>query len=247
MSLKRSYTTEAEVPTEHKADYVPKGGRYVLDVEGFDNIDSVLAKNSELLGTHTTDRAEITRLTGEVTRLGSELTAAQASALPRGKRAVDIADAELADAVKAKGVTTAEAFNALHKEHGEYKTTAEEATATKHAAEVAVAMGWDKDKAARLVPKHYDLSTVELRDGKDGKKEAVAKVKQADGTTFVEKPFADVVKATPELLDLTPLLTGKTGPVIATQGVGDPPDGKSGVDSYIASTYSAPKPRNASA
>ncbi len=230
MPLKPSYATEADVPTERKADYVLKGGRYVLDVEGFDNIDGVLAKNSELVGKVNGHAGELQAKQAEVDRLNGELTNARNSSVPHGKRAVPVADAELAEAVKAAGVTTADAFKTLHAEHGEFKTKALEADTAKHAAAVAEAMGWDKDKTSRLVPKHFDLSTVELRDGEGGKKQPVAKVKQADGTTFVEKPFADVVKTTPELTDLVPLLTSKTGPVIGTQLA---PEGEQGDGDFV--------------
>lgn len=236
MPLKRSYATEAEVPTEHKALYVPKEGRYVLDVEGFDNVESVLSKNNQLLSQHTTDKGEVTRLTGEVSRLTSELSTAQGSALPHGQRAVPKADAELVETVKAKGVNDAAAFNNLFVEHGQYKTEAQAAKAASHASAVGEAMGWDKEKTARLATKVYDFSSLELRDGADGKKMVVAKVKQPDGTTFVEKPFAEVVKSTPELSDLLPSLAASGGGtrVPGSTGGGGTTGGQSSiVDKFI--------------
>ena len=211
MSLKRSYATEAEVPTERKADYVLKGDRYVLDVEGFDNIEGVLAKNTELVGKVNGHAAELAAKDTEINRLTGELSNARGSTLPRGHKAVPTADAELVEAVKAEGVTTADAFKTLKTEHGDYKQKAEEREREKHATTVGEAMKWDRDKTALLVPAVYDLSQVQVRDGKDGAKEVVAKVKQADGS-FIEKPFAEVVTSTPTLSALVPSLTTQKAP-----------------------------------
>lgn len=212
MPLKRSYATEAEVPTEHKADYVLRGGRYVLDIEGVENVDGLLSKNTELLGKVSGHAAELSTKDAEINRLTGELTQARtAPTLQSGQRAVSKGDAELVEAVKAEGLDTIEKVKTLKTEHGNYKTTAEAATAAKHAEEVGTVMGWDKEKTARTATKVYDFSTLEVREA-DGKKTVVAKVKTAENQ-FVEKPFAEVVKSTAELSDLLPSLTanGSTG------------------------------------
>jgi hypothetical protein len=196
MPLKRSYATEAEVPTERKADYVLKDGRYVLDVEGFANIESVLAKNQELVGKVNGHAAEISEKDAEIGRLTNDLQSARNSSVPRGKRLVDTADAELADAVKAAGVTDAVAFNALKTKHDEYKTTAEAATRREALDGLRKKLGWGENAVGvlELIP---NLPEVEDRDAQvNGKTEKVphAKLvtKNAAGQDEISyKPFAE--------------------------------------------------------
>lgn len=194
MPLKRSYATEAEVPTEQKANYVPKGGRYVLDVEGFDNIDGVLDKNTELLGKVSGHASELAAKDTEITRLKGEI--ASANVLPRGHRAVPTADAELLDAVKAKGVTATDTFNTLHKEHGEYKTKADAADRRARFADLSKKLKWGEGapEVLELVP---GLPEWEDRDvSVNGKTEKAphAKIvtKNAQGQDEVSyRPFAE--------------------------------------------------------
>lgn len=232
--LKNEYPKQEDIPENQRGAYVQKGDKWVLD-----DLESShpLVVNSRTLKTEK-QQAETAKINAERERDDAKEALSKANVLQPGQRAVAKADADLLEKVKAEGVTTAEAFTTLKTEHGSYKATAEAAQAAKHAADVAEAMGWDKDKASRLVPKHFDLSTVELRDGADGKKQPIAKVKQADGSTVVEKPFADVVKTTPELSDLAPLLTANGGGTRvpgSTGGGGAPGGQKSVVDSFIES------------
>lgn len=225
MPLKRSYATEAEVPTERKADYVLKDGRYVLDVEGFDNIDSVLAKNSELLGKVSGHATELSGRDTEISRLKSDL--ANANVVPRGYKSVLAADAELVEAVKAAGVTDAASFNTLKTEHGNYKTKAETADRRARFADVGKKLKWNDDApdVLEVVP---SLPEIEDRDvTANGKTEKVPHVKlvakNAAGQEEVSyRPFGEwFAEKHPALLRS---VTAKAGPVIATQGVGDPPD-----------------------
>lgn len=199
MPLKRSYATEADVPLERKADYMPKGGRYVLDVEGFDNVESVLAKNTELVGKvngHAAEivgkEAEITRLTGEVGRLSGELSTAQAGALQRGQRAVTIGDAELLDKVRALG-----GFDDVKAKLEKYPTLEAKVTKQERRADldaIRKAEGWG-ESAVDVLELIQNLPEVEQRDtaekNADGtpKKKNVAKVKGADGVV-TEKDFS---------------------------------------------------------
>jgi hypothetical protein len=151
------------------------------------------------------------------------LVTQKATLLNEKKAADDKATKLEADLQSAGGVTKPEEFDALKTEHAGFKAKAEQADAAAHAAQIGEAMKWDREKTARLVPKVFDLSQVEIRDGKDGKKELIARVKQADGSA-VEKPFADVVKATPELSDLLPALAATPGSRdFITQGGGSAP------------------------
>jgi hypothetical protein len=224
MSLKRSYATEADVPTERKADYVPKDGRYVLDVEGFENIDSVLAKNTELLGKVSGHASELSGKQAEVDRLTRDL--ASANVVPRGQKAAPAAVVELGEAVAAAGITTPDAFKTLHAEHGTFKTTAEAATRREKLDGLRKRLGWNENAVGvlELVP---NMPDVEDRDvTANGKTEKVphAKLvtKNAAGQDEVSwKPYGEWFKENHAAL--LPSVTAKSGPVIATQGVGDPP------------------------
>jgi hypothetical protein len=206
------YSSESDVPTELKDHYAEVNGKWEPKLEGVTSLSGLLAKRDELLGKVSGHATELAAKDAEIERLTGDLQNAKQNTVQRGHESVPKADAELARAVKAKGVETVEAFNTLHADHGTFKQQAEAATEAAHAAEVFTALGWDKEKAQRLVPKVFDLKTVKLKDGKDGKREVVALVK-GDGDALVEKPFAEVVKATPELSDIEPLLKGDSRPV----------------------------------
>jgi hypothetical protein len=202
-----------DVPEALREHYRKSGDRFVPEVS--DDHPLVTQKATLLNEKKAAD--------DKATKLEADLQSARAGNLPRGQRAVPAADAELIERVKAGGVTKPEEFDALKTEHAGFKAKAEQADAAAHAAQIGEAMKWDREKTARLVPKVFDLSQVEIRDGKDGKKELIARVKQADGSA-VEKPFADVVKATPELSDLLPALAATPGSRdFITQGGGSAP------------------------
>jgi len=196
-----TYNSLAEVPEAFREHYVMKGGKAVAEVSP----DHPLVVNNATLKTEKT-AAEARAQAAETERDQAKTALASAKVVPHGHEAVPKADAELARAVKGAGIESAEAFTTLKTNHDNYKTTAEEAQRTAHAEAVAEGMGWDGKKTARLVTKVYDLSQVEVRDGEGGKKNVVARVK-GTGDALVEKPFADVVSATPELSDLLPALT----------------------------------------
>lgn len=203
-----TYNSLAEVPEAFREHYVMRSGKAVPEV----STDHPLVTNNATLKTQK-EEAERAKAAADTAKTNAERDATEAkdalskaNVLQSGQRAVSKADFELIEAVKAEGLDTVDKVKTLKAEHGTYKATAEEVQAAKHAADVGDAMGWDKDKTARTATRHYDFSTLEVRDGADGKRTVIAKIKQADGTT-VEKPFADVVKATPDLSDLVPLLT----------------------------------------
>jgi hypothetical protein len=231
MPLKRSYATEAEVPTERKADYVLKGGRYVLDVEGFDNIDSVLDKNTELLGKvsgHVSElqakQSEVTRLTGEVSRLSGELATAQGSALQRGQRAVSIADAELLEKVKELGT-----FEEVKAKLEKYPTL--EATVTKQERRAELdrirkTEGWREGAVDVLELIHESLPEVEQRDttekNADGtpKKKNIAKVKGANDVVTEQDFSAWFAAAYPHLQPSVKAAKSDDGTELPEHGAG---------------------------
>ncbi|HLL74817.1 MAG TPA: hypothetical protein VK421_06090 [Pyrinomonadaceae bacterium] len=203
-----------DVPEALREHYKLVGGRYVPELS---DDHPVLSNNRQLVTEKQTAERERDEAKGAL---------AAAKVIPHGHVAVPKADHDLAVAVKAAGITKPEDFNTLKTERDNYKTTAEAAEAAAHAHSVGAVMGWDKEKTARLATKVYDFSTLEVRDGKDGKKEVVAKVKQGDNS-FVERPFADVVKSTPELSDLLPALSSEQRGGVrvpgSTPGGGAPP------------------------
>lgn len=207
----KPYDKLEDVPEALREHYELSGGKYIPKVS---DDHPLVVNNRQLLkekGEAETKAAD----------LQTKLDSAGANALPRGTVPVPRAEHELLEVVKAAGVTTPDAFKTLQTEHGDYKQKAEEAERVKHAAIVGEAMGWDREKTARLATKVFDFSTLEVRDGEGGKKAVVAKVKGA-GDALVEKPFADVVKTTPELSDLVPVLTTKSEWI--TQADGLPPE-----------------------
>lgn len=187
-----TYSSLAEVPEAFREHYVMKGGKAVAEVS---TDHPLVTNNATLLNEKTAAEARATKAEGD-------LASAGASSLPRGHVAVPKADAELLTSYKSLG--TPDELTTLKTEHGTFKEEAETAKREKHAAAVGEAMGWDREKTARLVPKVFDLSQVEVREA-DGKKTVVAKVRGAGGA-LVEKPFGDVVKYTPDLSDLLPAL-----------------------------------------
>lgn len=205
----KPYDKAEDIPAELKDHYSRReDGKYHADIP---DSHPAVKHNAKLL-------TEKTAAEGKVTDLESQLESAKASGLPRGHVAVPKADADLLAKVKEHG--TAEEVAAKLTEYPTLKEKEAQRATAEHAGNVADVMGWDKAKAALLVPAVYDLSQVELRD-KDGKKTAVAKVKQADGSV-VEKPFAEVVTADEKLSSLVPALSGQQQQRRGGNG-GDPP------------------------
>jgi len=216
-----TYNSLAEVPEAFREHYVMKGGKAVAEVS---SDHPLVVNNATLLNEKTAAEARAAKAEGD-------LESAKASSLPRNHVAVPKADAELLEKVKAEGVTTPEAFTTLKTEHADYKQKAETAESARHAAEVGELMGWDKEKTARLATKVFDFSALEVRE-KDGKKEVVAKVKS--GEALVERPFSEVVKATPELTDLLPALKGaEGGKAYVRQDAGGPAPAQSVYDQHV--------------
>lgn len=119
MPLKTHYSNETEIPTELKTFYAERNGRYELQVEGFESVSSVLAKNQELIGRQTKDAEKIGELTAkatqvnsltqdlanknaEISRLSNDLTTAQSTQLPSGYVAVAKKDADILKTLKDK-------------------------------------------------------------------------------------------------------------------------------------------------
>lgn len=195
----KPYDKPEDIPDELKDHYSRReDGKYHADIP---DEHPAVKHNAKLL-------SEKTAAETKAKDLETQLESAKASGLPRGTVAVPKAEHELLEVVKEAGITKPEEFNTLKTEHADFKTKAEAAEGEKHADKVAEAMGWDKEKTRLLVPAVYDLSQVQVRDAKGGKQEAVAKVKQQDGS-FIEKPFNEVATGDAKLAALIPVLTGQ--------------------------------------
>jgi hypothetical protein len=246
MTLKRSYQTEAEIPTEFKPHYVPKDGKYVLDVEGFDNVESVLAKNSELLGKVAGHATELSGKQTEIDRLNSELSNARSSGLPRGHKAVPTADAELLDTIKAAGITKPEEFISMKTEHAANKVKVETQEKRERLDAVRKRFGWN-DNAVQVLELIKDLPDIEDRDlNVNGKTEKVphAKIRVGEEVTF--QPFDKYFEEKhPVLLPSVVSTQQETGTLLPSHGAGGGSSNKDFADSLINSRYGHNMPKAA--
>lgn len=237
--LKRSYAKLEDIPQALRSEYVLKDGKYVLDVEGFENVDSVLDKNQELLAQHSTDKTEITSLKGQVTKLTNEKTALEGKSLPDGHVAIPAADKPLYDTVKSLNLP-AEEIKTKVTEHGALKDK-------ERRTELAHVMKWKPEAVEHM----QGLPEYEIRDktengkvvmGEDGKPEkvAIARIKDAKGVV-TEKPLKEYFDQTPALKVFEPSLlaepqqSGIEMPPFGTSGTGLKEDNLAG--SVIASRY----------
>lgn len=211
MALK-IYNSDPEIPTELKEHYTRRAdGKYEPVVEGVNSISGVLAKNSELLAQHTTDKAEITRLTGEVSRLNTSLTSQ--NVLPAGHVAVPKADAALIDAYKPLG--TPDEVKTKLTEHGTLKEAVE---AREYEDAWGKASEASKYNAAALVKlaKANGLSKPEVREvTEQGKKVQRAFLTVKENNKDVEKPLTDFIENSEDFKPFLPSLK-------ATQTSGTP-------------------------
>lgn len=249
--LKSKYTTLTEIPEGDRQHYQLQDGTYVLQL---DTDHPVLVKKNELLAQHVTDKAELTRLSGEVGRLGSELTNAKsATGLPAGHVAMPAARAASLDIFEAMGtpdvikakLKDADAFVALGKKPDEIKSALEEHGALKaanaafekqkHFSEVASLLNYDPEILSTLPgigEIEFEIKTSE----KDGKaiKEVNAKFKE-DGKDVVKTASDFIPTKWPKYL---PALETKTpkGTRMVKQGNSDKPAPENKYDKIRAET-----------
>jgi len=197
MALKQFYATEAEVPTEQKAFYVLKDGKYELQVEGFESVTGVLAKNTELITKQKTDKAEIDRLTsetarmnGEIGKLAGDLSAAQSKAVPNGYVTVPKKEAELITRLKEKNLDpetvgkTLEEVETIRKENEGFKLE-------KSIGEFARAVEVQNVGALTRLIKQDGLTPKVVEVEEDGKKVKKGILVAKDGETETDHPYAD--------------------------------------------------------
>lgn len=179
-------------------------GKYVPEVS---DDHPIKVNNVKLLNEKTTAETKAAGLETQVTALKADLESAKAHSLPRGHKAVLTAEVEAMEQLKAHGTAT-EIVTKLT----EHKTLKEESDTRKtqdYLREVAKVLEYAPEAFA-LLP---NLPEFEIRDGADGKKLVIAKVK--DGQTITEKPAHEFIESAPQYAPLLPALkvqdAGNTG------------------------------------
>ena len=203
--LKRLYTNEADIPAEYKSQYVQKEGKWVLDVEGFDNVDSVLEKNRELLTQHNTDKAALSSMQGQLTKANNEKAELASKSVPDGHVVVPVAEKAYIDKLKPLG-----APEEIVTKVTEHPTLKEKAQATERAEKltgIAETLGFNAAAFAQL-PGMPGPEAFEIRDKTEngqpvknskGEIEKVVIVRLTENGQQVEKNFLDHFYATPSL------------------------------------------------
>lgn len=194
------YDSLDQVPEALRPEYKLSGTKYVPDLSE----DHPLVVNSaKLLTEKATAEANMVNAQTKISGLEADLVSARsATGLPRGHRAVPVADAELLEQIKPHGTPT-EVIAKL----GEHKTLKEESNKRgreEHLRKVAKALGYDNADAFVLLA---DLPEFEIRT-KDGNETVIAKVK--DGANIVEKP-QDSIDSLPSVAPFLSALKTKPG------------------------------------
>ncbi len=201
------YDKLEDVPEAQREHYKLIGGKYVPDLS---EDHPVLVNNKTLLNEKNAAETKASGLETTVTTLKGDLESAKASSLPRGHRAVTIAEADAIATLKEHG-TGAEILTKLT----EHKTLKEEVAQRKRQdglRAVAKELGYNADAFVLL----QGLPDFEIRE-KDGKKTVIAKVKEGD--TVTEKSAQEYIEGS---ASFAPFL-----PALKTQSSGIPVPGQS--------------------
>lgn len=215
--LKRSYANETDIPAEYKSQYVQKEGKWVLDVEGFDNVDSVLSKNQELLSQHNSDKTTLSSMQGQLTKANNEKAELAAKAVPDGHVVVPVAEKAYIDKLKVLGAVDEIVTKVT--EYPGLKAQAEAVTREQKLTGVAQVLGYNAAAFAKL-PGLPAPDAFEIRDktengqpvkNKAGENEQVVIVKLSENGQTVERNWVDFFNGNAELKLFEPALTAKAG------------------------------------
>jgi hypothetical protein len=215
--LKRSYATKEEIPAAYQSDYVEKDGRWVVDVEGFDNVEKVLEKNRELLADNSSLKTENSGLKGTVTKLSNDKAELSAKSVPDGHVVIPVADKQLLDAVKPLG--TVEDIKTKVAEYPQLKQQAETVTRQQKLSSVAQVLGFNADVFSQL-PGLPAPESFEVRDRTEngqvvknskGEAEKVVIVNLTENGQSVEKNFVDYFNSNSALKLFEPALKTQVG------------------------------------
>jgi hypothetical protein len=189
------YDKLEDVPEALREHYKLIEGKYVPEVS---DDHPVKVNNVKLLNEKTAAETKASGLETANTALKADLESARAHSLPRAHKAVPTAEVEAMEQLKAHGTVT-EIVTKLT----EHKTLKEESDTRKtqdHLREVAKVLEYSPE-AFVLLP---NLPEFDIRDGADGKKIVIAKIK--DGQTITEKPAQEFIESAPHYAPLLPAL-----------------------------------------
>src|ERR1051326_2573308 len=194
------YDKLEDVPEGQREHYKLIGGMWVPEVS---EDHPVLVNNRTLLNEKTAAETKASGLETKVTGLTADLESAKATSLPRGHRAVPVAEVEVMNAIKEHG--TPQEITAKLSEHKTLKEESDARARQDKLREVAKELGYDNVDAFIRLP---NLPEFEVRE-KDGKKTVIAKVKE--GSSIVEKPAQEFIESSPDIAPFLPALKTKSG------------------------------------
>lgn len=191
--LKTSYDAESEIPENQRGAYVARDGKFVLDD---------LADDHPVLVSKKAALADKSKAVTKAEGLEADLAEAKRTSLQRGHVAVSKSDADMLE--KLKGLGTADEIAAKLAEHHALteKVTKQEQEA--HLREVAKLLSYEAEAFVRL----QNLPEFEIRDGNDGQKTVVAKLKDTKGV-ITEKPAQEFVESSIDIAPFLPALKAK--------------------------------------
>jgi len=210
------YDKLEDVPEALREHYKLIEGKYVPELS---DDHPLKLNNVKLLNEKTTAETRAAGLETANAGLKADLESAKAHSLPRGHRAIPVADVEAMEKLKEHG--TATEIVAKLAEHGTLKESEVKRQHDDTNRLVAKELGYNPDAFLTLA----NLPEFEIRDI-NGKKSVVAKVK--DGDKVVEKPAKEFVEA--NYAPLMPALQAKPGVQV-------PVGGGSGVDNAGANPF----------
>lgn len=214
----KSYDKLEDVPEALREHYKLIDGKYVPEIS---DDHPVKVNNVKLLNEKTTAETKASGLETANAGLKADLESAKAHSLPRGHRAVPVADVEAMEKLKEHGTATE-----IVAKLTEHTTLSEKVAKQEREADlrlVAKELNYNPDAFILL----QDLPEFEIRDGKDGKKSVIAKVK--DGDKVVEKDGAPYIESHPKIAPLLPALKVTEGVRVHATAAGA---GSQGVDPF---------------
>lgn len=210
------YNTLAEVPEALKEHYKLIEGKYVPEIS---DDHPIKANNVKLLNGKTAAETKASGLETANAGLKADIESAKAHSLPRGHRAVPVAEVEAMEKMKEHG--TATEITTKLTEHKMLKDESLKRKTDDNNRLAAKELGYNPDAFLQLT----NLPEFEIKDV-GGKKSVIAKVK--DGETVTEKPAKEYIEST--YAPLMPALQAKPGVELPVGG-GSGSEG-SGQDPY---------------
>jgi hypothetical protein len=214
------YNSQAEVPEALREHYEESAGKWIPKVS---DDHPLVVNNKLLLNEKNTAVTKAAGLESQVESLKADVQSAKASGLPRGHRAVTIAEADMIDKLKEHG--TADEITAKLTEHGALKAAESKRKTEDNLRLVGKELGYTNIDAFIRLP---NLPEFEIRE-KDGKKTVIAKVK-GEGDAITEKPATEFIESSPEIAPFLSALKATTG--TSVQGTPSGVTGNGGKDPF---------------